>query len=297
MRPLIAPALVKQHQPLIQFITNTVVQQFSANVALALGASPAMVDHDLDAADFARVASGLVVNFGTPSQRQYDAAAAAVPVAAAAGKPWVLDPVGMGIPYRTGQITRTAAAGPSVVRGNASEIAALAGQGSGGRGVESTDEVDAVIDAAIVLALRTGGVVAISGAKDVVVRVEGEEARLTSITGGHPSMPLVIGTGCALGGAVAAYAAAALAGGEEPGPATLARSAAGAHAHFAAAGALAGRVDARPGSFAVAFLDALWELSDADAARIVSLVDLAEETRPVTGEARAAAAAGGEVRA
>jgi hydroxyethylthiazole kinase len=59
--------------------------------------------------------------------------------AARAGTPWVLDPVAVGaLAYRTELAAGLLASRPAVVRGNASEVMALAGAGSGGRGVDST---------------------------------------------------------------------------------------------------------------------------------------------------------------
>src|SRR5690625_1025070 len=84
-----ANARLRAGHPLIQCITNTVVQQFSANVLLAVGASPAMLDHEADAGQFAGIANGVLINFGTASNHQLLAADAAIDVAAAAGKPWV----------------------------------------------------------------------------------------------------------------------------------------------------------------------------------------------------------------
>ncbi|NNV10009.1 hydroxyethylthiazole kinase, partial [Geobacillus sp. MMMUD3] len=122
-----AHARLRASNPLIQCITNTVVQQFSANVLLAVGASPAMLDHDADAAQFAHLAGGLLVNFGTATNQQFLAADAAVDAVTEDAKPWVLDPVSIGAAdHRTTRIRRAAAAHPTAIRGNASEIAALA---------------------------------------------------------------------------------------------------------------------------------------------------------------------------
>jgi len=247
--------------PLIQNITNTVVQQFSANVLLAVGAAPAMLDHEADAGQFARLADGILINFGTATNQQLLAADAAIRVARELGKPWVLDPVSVGvIDFRTSRIRQAAESRPTVIRGNASEIAALAGQGAGGRGVDATDEVDAVLVAAMSLAQSTGAVVAVSGARDAIVEVSGSTVRLARVGGGHALMPRVIGTGCSLGSLTAAYLAAQRApdGTRLTGDfdATIA-----AHAHFKLAGEMAGKTAAGPGSFAVAFVDALYALA------------------------------------
>ncbi|MBQ9917574.1 MAG: hydroxyethylthiazole kinase, partial [Microbacterium sp.] len=84
--------------PLVQCITNAVVTNFTANALLALGASPAMCDIPGEAGLFAGIAGGVLVNLGTPTAEQRDAAREAV----AAGTPWVLDPVAVGaLPVRT----------------------------------------------------------------------------------------------------------------------------------------------------------------------------------------------------
>lgn len=270
-----ANARLRAGHPLIQCITNTVVQQFSANVLLAVGSSPAMLDHEADAGQFAGIANGVLINFGTASNHQLLAADAAIDVAAAAGKPWVLDPVSVGaVDFRTSRIRRAAADRPTAIRGNASEIAALAGVGLGGRGVDSTDEVDAVLPAAVQLARTTGAIVAVSGPRDAVVaHIDGTD-HVAHIDGGHEFMPLVIGTGCSLGAVTVAYLAGAgkgtagpdsdvsvpaAAASADPDATASARFEAvvAAHAHFAVAGELAAAGAQGPGSYSVSFLDAL----------------------------------------
>lgn len=269
-------ARLRATAPLIQNITNTVVQQFSANVLLAVGAAPAMLDHEADAGQFARLANGILINFGTATNQQLLAADAAIRVARQLGKPWVLDPVSVGvIAFRTTRIQQAAESHPTVIRGNASEIAALAGQGAGGRGVDATDEVDAVLVAAMSLAQSTGAVVAVSGARDAIVEVSGSTVRLARLGGGHAFMPRVIGTGCSLGSLTAAYLAAQRT--EDGGrlasdfDATIA-----AHAHFKLAGEAAGKTANGPGSFAVAFVDALYALQSADMARADVRIEVRE---------------------
>lgn len=267
---------VRASTPLVQCITNTVVQQFTANVLLAIGGAPAMLDHEADAGQFAEVASGVLVNFGTATSHQFLAADAAIEAARATNTPWVLDPVSVGgLAYRTTRIRRVAAESPTVVRGNASEVAALAGIGLGGRGVDSTDAVDDVLHGALSLARDTGAVVAISGETDAIVGTVDGEHRLVRITGGDTLMPLVIGTGCSLGAVVAAYVAAAGRTGEAAADAQAAFEATiAAHAHFAAAGIAARRVASAPGSFAVAFLDALYSVGPEDFAAVGLTVEV-----------------------
>lgn len=272
--------------PLVQCLTNTVVTQFTANVLLSAGASPAMVDTPEEAADFARVASGVLVNLGTPTAAGYTAMREAVRGAGEAGTPWVLDPVACG-----GAAARTAFAGdivrhrPAAVRGNPSEIRTLAGLvtgdtgntalSAGGRGVDSTDEVESASVAASALSAATGAVVAVSGPRDLIVSTRPDgTTRTTWLTSGDPLMQRVVGTGCALGALTAAYLGAELAGTtastDSTGP-DLHAAVVAAHAHAGAAGTAAAREASAPGSFAVAWIDRLYSLSATDIAGSVSL--------------------------
>lgn len=89
----------RETTPLVQCLTNNVATNFTANVLLALGAAPAMVDVPAQAGPFARVASGVLVNVGTSHEEQQSGMREAV---RAAGTPWVLDPVALGVlPVRT----------------------------------------------------------------------------------------------------------------------------------------------------------------------------------------------------
>jgi hydroxyethylthiazole kinase len=262
--------------PLVQCLTNTVVTQFTANVLLAAGASPAMVDTPEEAADFARVASGVLVNLGTPTAAGYTAMREAVRGAGEAGTPWVLDPVACG-----GAAARTAFAGdivrhhPAAVRGNPSEIRALAGRitgdaelSTGGRGVDSTDEVGSAAEAAAAVSEATGAVVAVSGPCDLIVSVRPDgTARTTWLNSGDPLMQRVVGTGCALGALTAAYLGAEVSGAAPD----LHAAVVAAHAHAGAAGTVAAQEASAPGSFAVAWLDRLYSLSATDIAGTVSI--------------------------
>lgn len=265
-----AATAVRESNPLVQCITNTVVQWLSANALLAVGASPAMINHEADAAQFARISDGLLINFGTASSHNFLAADAAITAARETGTPWVLDPVSYGvIDYRTTRIKQALTWQPTAIRGNASEIAALAGTGVGARGVDSTDEVEAVLEAAIQLSHALGSVVAVSGEVDAIVHA-GKQVRIARVSGGSDYMPLVVGTGCSLGGVVAAYLGAVP---SDPFAAVVA-----AHAHYSAAGTRAAETSRGPGSFAVEFLDALHSVTAADIAAVGVSYDTVEVT-------------------
>lgn len=250
-----ARTALSENAPLVHCLTNTVVQTFTANALLAVGAAPAMVDAPEEAGDFAAVASAVLINVGTVHARTAEAMRVAARSAGAAGTPWVLDPVAVGgLAYRTRLAAELVELSPAVVRGNASEVMALAGAGAGGRGVDSTAGADDAATAAGELAARTGGVVAVSGEVDLLT----DGARTVRVGGGSPLLTRTTGAGCALGALVAAYVAAtgdALTG------------AVAAHAHVALAAEQAARTAAGPGTFAAAWLDALDSVGPEELAR------------------------------
>jgi hydroxyethylthiazole kinase len=256
--PLDSDALVRQIQvvrdrvrelaPLVHNITNYVVMNNSANALLAFGASPAMVHAVEEVEAFLGISAALVVNIGTLSPPWVEAMQRAGARATEWKVPWVLDPVGAGAtPYRTETARALLALRPAVLRGNASEILAVAGEDGATKGVDSTARSDAALDAATRLAHRHGCTVVITGAEDVVT----DGARVVRCANGHPMMTRVTGLGCSLTALVGACLAV------EP-DAVLASSA--AVACMGVAGELAALQSAGPGSLQVALLDALYAL-------------------------------------
>lgn len=245
--------------PLVHCITNYVAMNIMANVLLAAGASPAMVHAREEVAEFAGLAQALSVNIGTLDPAWAAAMEAAARVMATHQRPWVLDPVGVGATaFRQTVCARLLALGPTVIRGNASEILALAGIGAKGRGADSADPVEAAEAAARDLAQRTGAVVAVSGPVDYVT----DGATAYRISNGHALMPRVTALGCSLNGVIAAFLV-----GQPALPATVA-----AMAYYGLAGEIAaqsttGQGTTGPGAFQPAFLDALHSLSPAELAQ------------------------------
>lgn len=246
-----APTLAHfvQRQPLVHCMTNDVVQNITANVLLALHASPAMVIDPEEAAQFAALADALLINVGTLTRDRRDAMLAAVQAANAAQKPWVLDPVAVGaLALRSEFCQQLLALRPAAVRGNASEILALAQQGAGGRGVDTQHQAEAALEAARELAQTHQTLVAISGEVDYVT--DGTET--LSIAGGNALMTRVVGSGCALSAVVAAFCSL---------PGERLRNVASACRVMALAGERAAAQSSAPGSFATLFIDALWQLA------------------------------------
>lgn len=257
--------------PLVQSLTNIVSANFLTNVVLAAGASNAHIDNVHEAAGFARIAGGVLINLGTPDDGTAAAFTLAAEAAHDAGTPWVLDPVGVGgLPWRSGLAVDLLKYRPTVVRGNASEIIALAGLGGDTRGVDSSDDAAAAVPAAVAL-LDHADAVSASGPVDHLVGRDAAGAVVgVRIAGGSDLLPRVTSTGCSLGGLVAAYLAVA--------PTALVGLAA-AHAHVAVASEIAAEKSSGPGSFAVEYLDALYAVDGATlAARArIETIDLENE--------------------
>lgn len=243
-------AAVRREAPLVHSITNYVSMDVTANALLAAGASPAMVHAVEEVEDFVSIASALVVNIGTLSPAWVDAMERAADRARERGKPWVLDPVGAGAtPYRTGVARALARRGPTVIRGNASEILALVEEGRAGRGVDSTHGSDEARDVAAGLARELGCVVAVTGAVDYVT--DGDA--VLAVANGHPMMARVTALGCTASALVAAFAAV----GADPLPA-----AARALAVLGLCGEIAARESPGPGTLRLRLMDALYTLDE-----------------------------------
>jgi hydroxyethylthiazole kinase len=251
---------LRAERPLVQAITNYVSMDVAANALLAIGASPAMVHAPEEAEDFGAIANALVVNIGTLSADWVVGMAAAAEVAARRGRPWVLDPVGVGATrFRDDTTRRLLSLKPTIVRGNASEIMASARvvglheEAAAPKGVDSAHGTEAARASAIALARHQACVVAATGAVDLVT--DGE--RVVEIANGSPLMLKVTALGCALSAIVAAFAAVA--------PDAFLATAA-AIGVYGVAGEMAAEAASRPGRFRVAFIDALDAVSPADVA-------------------------------
>lgn len=249
-----ALSAIRQSAPLIHNIANIVVANVTANALLALGASPAMVENAEEAAELAAIAGALVVNLGSLSPDWAAGMRLAAASALAAGRPWLLDPVAVGaLRYRTRLAAELLRHKPSIIRGNASEISALAGQAGSSKGVDTTLSSEAAIDAGRSLARSSGAVVVISGAVDFIT----DGNRLLGIANGHPIMSRVTGMGCtasAIGGAYLAVEADPF------------MAAALAMVTMGVVGEVAFTTATAPGAFQTAFIDALYRIEAADLA-------------------------------
>lgn len=194
---------LRERAPLVHCITNLVAMDTTANLLLAAGASPVMAHAKEEIAEMVEAADTLNINIGTLTPDWVEAMAQAVNKASEVGRPWVLDPVGCGATtYRTETAASLTALQPTVIRGNGSEIMALAGAATGGRGrgVDSGIESVEALDAASDLAQRSGAVVAVTGGVDYVT----DGTRIAAVANGVPLMSKVTAIGCGLSALVAA---------------------------------------------------------------------------------------------
>jgi hydroxyethylthiazole kinase len=249
---------LRERKPLVHQITNYVVMNETANATLALGALPVMAHAPQEVEEMASAAAALVLNIGTLSE---DWIEAMILAGKAAGGPIVLDPVGAGATrYRTDTARRLLdELDIAVVRGNAAEIATLAGREAEIRGVEAIGGNDDPAELARAAANVLGTVAAVTGPTDHVS--DGE--RVIAVSNGHALMATVSGTGCMATAVTGAFLAAK--------PNAPLEAAAEALVAFGVAGEDAARDAKGPGTFHAALYDALYDLDPAtldDRARV-----------------------------
>lgn len=247
-----AIARIRDRSPLVHNITNFVVMNSSANILLAMGASPVMAHCRSEVAEMAAMAGALVLNIGTIEEAWLDSMLAAAHAANEANIPVVLDPVGAGATKLRSDAVRKimAESRVSVLRGNCSEVLSLADQGIKTKGVDSGISMsDTMVDSARRIAADNRCVVAISGEEDCITDGVG----VYRVKNGHPIMTRVTGIGCGLTAVVAAFCAV------DPEKDFSAATAA-AFGFYGLCGELAARVSDKPGSFPAAFLDHLYSI-------------------------------------
>ena len=249
---------VREKNPLAPSITNTVTQDFVANAQLAVGGSAAMLYLADECEEISKVAPAFYINMGTAMPFYAETLPKTARALFVNKKPWVLDPVGIGLSsLRTDILKQIKIYKPAIIRGNASEIIALAklwqlikDEGGQVRGVDSTEKVSAAKSSALALAKFTGGAVAVSGEEDMIT----DGAKVIHCAGGSELFTKITGSGCALGGVMAIYLTVA-----SPFIAALT-----ATTMFNLAGSKAAAAFDTPASFKIKFLDTLYELTAAE---------------------------------
>jgi len=245
-------AALKKSPPFVYGLTNYIAANLSANVLLAVGAGPAIGSAMDWPQCFAAGANALWINTAALMSSGPEVLWTAAESAQKVGTPWVLDPVaiGAGAPQYDAAVRKLLDFHPTVIRGNASELIALAGGSGGGKGVETTASSDDALGSIKALAQRSGAIVAVSGPVDYIT----DGTQVYAVKGGDIRLTQVTGAGCALGALIAAMLANA-------DDALL--TAAAAHALYTVA---AQRASSAVGtaSFATAFVDQLSLLDPAE---------------------------------
>ena len=238
---------LRETRPLVHQITNYVVMNETANATLAIGALPVMAHAPEEVEEMVGLAGALVLNIGTLSASWVDAMLIAGRAANARGVPVVLDPVGVGATrYRTDTAKRILhEVDVAVLRGNAGEVATLAGVDAEVRGVESIGASGSAADVARTAAAALGVVASVTGSVDHVSNGE----RVVAVENGHPLLGSITGTGCMSSAITGAFLAVRA---DDP-----LEAAAEALAAFGVAGENAAPGATGPGSFHVNLYDAL----------------------------------------
>lgn len=257
---------IHEEQPLIHNMTNTVVTNFTANGLLSLGASPVMAFAEEEVADMVQNARALVLNIGTLTKELVNAMIVAGKTANVFGVPVLLDPVGAGAtPYRTDAALRIVReVDVTLIRGNAGEISHLIGEFITVKGVDAghSDTLERA-QLAIRAARTLGTAVIVTGPEDVIT--DGDSGYV--VKSGHPLLTRVTGTGCLLTSVIGAFLAVE--------PSILEAGTAGLGFYGAAARKAAenaGQVG--PGSFQIAFLNELSNLTPSSFEEYVTVLDI-----------------------
>ena len=241
---------IRAKRPLVHSITNFVVMNETANAILCLGALPIMAHAIEEVEEMVDISSAVVLNIGTLSREWIEAMELAGKRANEKGVPVILDPVGAGATKLRTESSRRLLQNVriSIVRGNAAEVATLAGIAAETRGVESISASADPEDIAREFASQSGVTAAITGPMDVV----SDGQRTAKVANGHPMMGKVVGTGCMSSTMVASFAAV------QPDPFV---AAVGGLTAFGIAGEMAASVsDDKPGTFHTELYNALYTL-------------------------------------
>lgn len=246
---------VRAKRPLVHHITNYVTVNDCANMAICAGAAPVMADAMEEMADMVSIAGALVLNIGTLNDRLVGSMIAAGRRANELDIPVIVDPVGAGATkYRTETVKRLLEElDVAVLKGNAGEIATMAGSDAKVVGVDSHGISGDPVEICQQYSESLGVTVAMTAPVDVV----SDGRRTYLIENGHEMMERVSGTGCMASTVVGAFNAVST---------DRASACASALAVLGIAGEKAA-VEARgPMSFRTKLFDSMFNLSAQDVA-------------------------------
>ena len=198
---------VKKQSPLVHSIMNYVTINDCANVLLAIGASPIMADAPMEVEEITAMADALVLNTGTLKSWSKDSMICAGKVANQKGIPVILDPVGVGASRLRKQTVQDILnqVRITVIRGNRSEIAWVAGVETFSTGVDCFEKssLEKEIELAKKAASKWNTTVAVTGTVDVIT----DGNQLIKIYNGTFMLSKVTGTGCMTTALIGAFLA------------------------------------------------------------------------------------------
>jgi hydroxyethylthiazole kinase len=219
----------------------------------AVGALPVMAHAKEEAGDMSKIASALVLNIGTLTNELIEAMKIAGKAANKKGIPIVLDAVGVGATKLRDDkaLELLNELKIDIIKGNASEIAKLAGMEVQTKGVEATKVEANLIEVAQKLANDKKATVVLTGVEDIIT--DGGDVYLCK--NGHDMMGSIVGTGCMAASVIGAFAAVEK---------DYCKAAASALVCFGIAGELASRNSTGPGSYKESFYDEIFNLDEID---------------------------------
>ena len=240
---------VRTQKPLVHHLTNWVTIYDCANIVKVLGASPVMAHAKEESGDMAKLGSSLVLNIGTLTPDFIESMKVAAKSANKKGIPVILDVCGAGAtPFRDEKSFELLdGVRVDVIKGNASEIARIAGENVQTKGVDSVDVEKDLIDIARQLAKKRNATVVITGKEDIIA----DKDRHYIVKNGHELMAHVVGTGCMASSVIGTFCAVEK---------DLAKASAAALACFGIAGELAAKESKGPGSFKESLYDNIYRL-------------------------------------
>lgn len=195
---------VRQQKPIVHHLTNWVTIYDCAQVVKTLGGSPVMAHAPEEVAEMAQIASALVLNIGTLTIPFVESMKIAARSANQKGIPVILDVCGAGATRLRDQkcLELLDEVSISVIKGNTSEIARIAGESVQTKGVDATEVNSDLAELAQILARSRNATVVVTGREDIVT----DGRKVYSVNNGHPLMTAVVGTGCMASSVIGTFA-------------------------------------------------------------------------------------------
>ena len=195
----------KREQPLVHCITNPISIHGCANMIIAVGARPMMAEHPMEVEGITKTAGALMLNLGNITDARIESMKRSARTAAKEGIPVLLDLVGVSCSkIRMELAMELIEKGKmQILKGNISELLAIAGQPFHGTGIDAGAE-DAMTgdneeerkEIFRKVSKKTGSVLLATGAKDLLV----DQNRCLILENGVPELSGITGTGCMVGG-------------------------------------------------------------------------------------------------